>query len=116
MKSSQLHAGLAARVRPILHACWKSFSPVLKQTQQRGTSSAGSMQLRHDGLMDLDRGAAVAVLEKLLEFLALAGSKQPWSSDAQRVTRSSGQAVLEVGALAWATVQGLGFEGSRFRV
>ena len=58
------------------------------------------MQLRHDGLMELDRGAAVAVLEKLLEFLALAGSKQPWSSDAQRVTRSSGQAVLEVEALA----------------
>ena len=65
----------------------------------------GAMQLRHDGLMELDRGAAVAVLEKLLEFLALAGSKQPWSSDAQRVTRSSGQAVLEVGPL-----HGLGFK------
>ena len=46
--------------------------------------------------MELDKGAAMAVLEKLLEFLALAGSKQPWSPEAQRVTRSSGQAVLEV--------------------
>ena len=57
------------------------------------------MQLRHGGLLELSPGAAEAVLRSLLDFLALAGSKQPWTSEAQRVARSAGQAFLEVQCL-----------------
>ena len=98
---------LASRLTPNGEAVPNIFSTrrfytskQIKSTRFSALYSKVGVQLRHDGLMELDTGAAVAVLENLLEFLALAGSKQPWSSDAQRVTRSSGQAVLEVEALA----------------
>lgn len=40
--------------------------------------------------------AASPVLDNLLDVLAMAGTKQPWNAESQRVANAAGQAMLAV--------------------
>ena len=55
-------------------------------------------QLNHDGLLEVPQEAASPVLDNLLDVLAMAGTKQPWSAESQRVAGAAGQAMLAVRA------------------